>query len=106
MDYISNIPDKKTKKRVVIVGGGFAGLTIAQKLDRSKYQVVLIDKHNNHQFQPLLYQVATSGIEPSGISFPFRKIFQKFQDFHFRMGEAIAVDRANNMLETSIGIIE
>lgn len=106
MNYISNIPDKKTKKRVVIVGGGFAGLTIAQKLDGNKYQVVLIDKHNNHQFQPLLYQVATSGIEPSGISFPFRKIFQKFQDFHFRMGEAISVDKAANLLETSIGVVE
>ena len=69
-----NIPLSE-KKRVVIVGCGFAGLKLARKLKNSGYQVVIIDKHNYHQFQPLFYQVATAGLEPSAISFPLRKIF-------------------------------
>ena len=63
-EQITNIPDKGNKKRIVIVGGGFGGLKIARKLKRQHYQVVLLDKNNYHLFQPLLYQVATSGIEP------------------------------------------
>ena len=81
-EQITNIPDKGNKKRIVIVGGGFGGLKIARKLKRQHYQVVLLDKNNYHLFQPLLYQVATSGIEPSAISFPFRKIFKGYKD-HF-----------------------
>ena len=103
---INNIPDKNDKKRVVIVGGGFAGLTLAKGLEEKLYQVLLIDKNNNHQFQPLLYQVATSGIEPSSISFPFRKIFHNHKNLVFRMGEVIGVDSKNSILETSIGVIE
>ena len=80
-EQITNIPDKGNKKRIVIVGGGFGGLKIARKLKRQHYQVVLLDKNNYHLFQPLLYQVATSGIEPSAISFPFRKIFKGYKDF-------------------------
>ena len=73
-----DIPDKyDNQKRVIIVGAGFAGLTLAKKLASKYFQVILIDKNNYHQFQPLLYQVATSGLEPSSISFPLRKIFQK-----------------------------
>ena len=64
-EQITNIPDKGNKKRIVIVGGGFGGLKIARKLKRQHYQVVLLDKNNYHLFQPLLYQVATSGIERS-----------------------------------------
>ncbi len=106
MSQIANIPDKGEKMRVVILGGGFAGMKLIQKLDRTKYQVVLIDKRNNYQFQPLLYQVATSGIEPSSISFPFRKIFQKQQGLYYRMCKAISVDRSRNTLITSIGEVE
>ena len=80
-EQITNIPDKGNKKRIVIVGGGFGGLKIARKLKRQHYQVVLLDKNNYHLFQPLLYQVATSGIEPSAISFPFRKISKDTKTF-------------------------
>ena len=69
-----NIPET-TQKRILIAGGGFAGLKLASKLTNSNFQVVLIDKNNFHQFQPLFYQVATAGLEPSAISFPLRKIF-------------------------------
>ena len=65
-----NIEREKGKKRVVIVGGGFGGLKLANKLSKSDFQVILIDKNNYHQFPPLIYQVASAGIEPSSISFP------------------------------------
>ena len=77
-----NIP-YTDKKRVVIIGGGFGGLKLAEKLKKSKFQVVLIDKNNYHQFPPLLYQVASSGLEYNEISFPYRKIFQKRKNFYF-----------------------
>ena len=96
---------KTSQKRVVIVGGGFGGLKIARDLVKSDYQVVLIDKNNYHQFQPLFYQVATAGLEPSAISFPFRKIFQKAHNVHVRVAEVKKIDPAQNRLETSIGII-
>ncbi len=81
-----NIPDPGYK-RIVIVGGGFGGLTLAQKLSNSPYQVILIDKNNYHQFQPLFYQVAMAGLEPSSIVFPFRKVFQKANNVLFRVAE-------------------
>jgi len=93
------------KKRIVIVGGGFAGLQLARTLSDSNFQVVLIDKNNYHQFQPLFYQVATAGLEPSTISFPFRKIFQNKKNVHIRVAEVQRVDAANSQLETSIGIV-
>ena len=105
MDAISNIPDQGTKKRVVIVGGGFGGLKLARKLNDRDFQVVLLDKNNYHLFQPLLYQVATSGIEPSAISFPFRKIFKYRHDFHTRMCTVEKVVSEKNCIETSIGKI-
>ena len=75
---------KTSQKRIVIVGGGFGGLKLAQELHRSGFQIILIDKNNYHQFPPLIYQVASSGLEPSSISFPFRKLFNGYQDIHFR----------------------
>ena len=66
--------EKGDKKRVVIVGGGFSGLQVANRLKHSGMQVVLIDRNNYHQFPPLIYQVASAGMEPSSISFPFRRI--------------------------------
>lgn len=77
MKTAMDIPDKEGQKRLVIVGGGFGGLKLARKLKSNKFQIVLLDKNNHHIFQPLLYQVATAGIEPSAISFPYRKIFKK-----------------------------
>lgn len=97
-----NIP-KTDKKRLVIIGGGFGGLKLADKLKKDHYQIVLIDKNNFHQFPPLFYQVASSGLEPGSILFPFRKNFQKQKDFHFRMAEVKAVIAERNMIDTSIG---
>jgi NADH:ubiquinone reductase (H+-translocating) len=104
MEYIANIPDVSFP-RVVIVGGGFAGIKLALRLSKKKMQVVLIDRHNFHQFQPLYYQVATAGLEPSSISFPMRKAFQKFPHTHFRMAEFRQVVPEKNEIETSIGTL-
>ena len=100
-----DIPDKEGRKRLVIVGGGFGGLKLARKLRSDKFQIVLLDKNNHHIFQPLLYQVATAGIEPSAISFPYRKIFKKRKHFHIRICEAQRVIPEDNILETSIGAL-
>lgn len=97
-----NIPESKLE-RIVIVGGGFAGLQLARKLAKSRYQIVLIDKNNHHQFQPLFYQVAMSGLEPSSIVFPFRKIFQKRKDVFIRVTEVTNVNTAEQRLETPLG---
>lgn len=106
MREISNLPDKGRKKRIVIIGGGFAGLKVARKLNTHRFQVVLLDKNNYHLFQPLLYQVATSGIGPSSISFPFRKVFRKKKNFHIRLCTAERVLPEKNIVETSIGCID
>jgi NADH dehydrogenase len=100
-----NIP-RTNKKRVVIVGCGFAGLTLSKKLKKTGYQVVILDKHNYHQFPPLFYQVASAGLEESSILFPLRKIFQHYKDFHLRKVEVKSVDTASNSLITSSGEIE
>lgn len=105
MKTAMDIPDKEERKRLVIVGGGFGGLKLARKLKSNKFQIVLLDKNNHHIFQPLLYQVATAGIEPSAISFPFRKIFKKREHFHIRNCEAQCVVPEKNLLETSIGTL-
>ena len=99
-----NIPEND-KKRVVIVGCGFAGLTLAKKLRNSGFQVVILDKHNYHQFPPLFYQVASAGLEESSILFPLRKIFHNYKDFHIRKAEMKSVDTANNQLITTAGVI-
>lgn len=94
------------KPRVVIIGGGFAGLEAAKGLKDVNVQVVLFDRYNHHTFQPLLYQVATSGLETNTIVFPFRKRFSDFKDFHFRLGEVTAIRPKENLIETSIGSID
>ncbi len=106
MEKMSHIPEKGTKKRVVIVGGGFGGLKLARELDDEKFQIILIDQNNYHLFQPLLYQVATSAIEPSEISFPFRRIFKRRKNFHIRVCRAEEVLPDENRLLTSIGFID
>lgn len=98
--------ERNEKKRVVIVGGGFGGLKLANKLKKSGFQIVLVDKNNYHQFPPLIYQVASAGMEPSSISFPFRKIFQRRKDFYFRMAEVRAIYPEINTIQTSIGKVD
>lgn len=99
-----NIP-VTDRKRIVIIGGGFGGLTLANKLRKSNFQLVLLDRTNYHQFQPLLYQVATAGLNPGSIAFPFRKDFRHFPDFHFRMTEVKQIYPQENKVETGIGFI-
>jgi len=91
--------------RVVVVGGGFAGLRLVRSLKNQPVQVVLFDKNNYHQFIPLLYQVATSGIEPDSIVFPYRKMFRKYKNLVYRMAEVTKVDQEKNTISTSIGEI-
>lgn len=91
--------------RIVIIGGGFAGLSLVKQLKNKKVQVVVIDKNNFHQFQPLLYQVATSGIVPDSIAFPLRKQFKKYSNVFFRMAEVLKVDAVSKQLKTNIGTL-
>lgn len=97
-----NIPETSLP-RIVIIGGGFAGLAVAKGLEKKDVQVVLIDKHNYHTFQPLLYQVATGGLEPDSIAFPLRKIFNNLDDYYFRLAEVHQILPEKNEIETSIG---
>lgn len=77
----------ESREKIVIIGGGFAGLQVAKKLNGKRKKVLVIDKVNHHMFQPLFYQVACGRIEPSNISFPFRKIFQRSRNIQYRMVE-------------------
>ena len=97
---------KSNKKRIVIVGGGFGGIELAKKLRNEEVEVVMIDKHNYHTFQPLLYQVATGGLEADSIAFPLRKIFKGQKNLSFRVTEALKVHSQENILETTIGTFD
>src|SRR5690349_20619160 len=93
--------------RVIIVGCGFAGLKLARKLANEKdIEVLLIDKNNYHQFQPLFYQVATAGLDASNISFPIRKIFQKVKNVYFRLASLQEIKNNENKIVTDIGEFE
>lgn len=97
-----NIP-QSTNPRVVIIGGGFAGLALAKKLKNKNVQVVLLDKHNYHTFQPLLYQVATGGLEAGSIAYPIRKVIQEYNDFYFRLTSVKEIDTQNQKIISEIG---
>ncbi|GAA3920198.1 NAD(P)-binding protein [Chitinophaga oryziterrae] len=97
-----NIPDTQ-KPRVVIIGAGFGGLNAATGLSDDKFQVVLFDKHNYHTFQPLLYQVASAGLQADSIAGPLRNLFHKRKDFHFRMLKVLSIDPVANTISTSAG---
>ncbi|WP_111683665.1 NAD(P)/FAD-dependent oxidoreductase [Winogradskyella tangerina] len=99
-----NIPESKLP-RVVIIGGGFAGINLAKTLANKNIQVVLIDKHNYHTFQPLLYQVSSSGLEPDSIAYPLRKIIKKHKTSFFRLAEVQHISPEKNEIRTSIGTI-
>jgi NADH:ubiquinone reductase (H+-translocating) len=102
---IPNLPRLNLPK-IVIVGAGFAGLKLARKLKGKPFQVILLDKNNFHQFQPLYYQVATAGLGPSAISFPLRKIFHNTKNVSFRLAEVSHVDQTANRLFTDMGYID
>lgn len=97
-----NIP-KSSFPRVIIIGGGFAGIALAKKLSKQEVQVVLLDKHNYHTFQPLLYQVSTGGLEPDSIAYPIRKVLQDFPNFFFRLANVLEIDTKKNTVITNIG---
>lgn len=91
--------------RIVVIGGGFAGMALAKQLRRQPVQVVLLDRNNFHQFQPLLYQVATSGLDPESIVFPFRKQFQGYPNLFFRMADVQEVQPAQKRVITDRGAL-
>lgn len=97
-----NIPNS-TLPRIVIIGGGFAGIALAKKLKNKKVQVVLLDKHNYHNFQPLMYQVATGGLEAGSIAYPIRKVIQEYDDFYFRLTNVEEIDTKNKKVIAEIG---
>ncbi len=97
-----NIPSSKNP-RIVIIGGGFAGISLAKQLRNKNLQVVLLDKHNYHTFQPLLYQVATGGLEAGSIAYPIRKVIQNYQDFYFRLTSVKEIDTKNQKIIAEIG---
>lgn len=99
---VMNIP-KSDVPRIVIIGGGFAGINLAKSLANRNVQIVLLDKHNYHTFQPLLYQVSSSGLEPDSIAYPLRKIIKKNKNTFFRLAEVEDIDAANNSIQTNIG---
>src|SRR5680860_10510 len=92
--------------KVVIIGAGFGGIELAKALRNKPVEVLLIDKNNYHNFQPLMYQVATGGLEPASIAYPVRRIFRKYENVSFRMAEVSKVDVHGNCISTSIGKIE
>ena len=100
-----NIPESNLK-RIVVIGGGFGGLKLLNRISSKYYQVVLIDKNNYHNFQPLLYQVATSGLEPDSIAYPLRKILWKKSEFYFRNTTALRIDSKARQLITEAGPID
>ncbi|NNK80272.1 MAG: NAD(P)/FAD-dependent oxidoreductase [Flavobacteriales bacterium] len=97
-----NIPETDLP-RVVVIGCGFAGLKFIKKVNSRYYQIVLFDKNNYHTFQPLMYQVATAGLEPDSIVYPIRKIFKGKKNFYFRMAEVQEVDTKLKEVRTSLG---
>jgi NADH dehydrogenase len=103
---MQQIENKNTKfPKVVIIGGGFGGIELGKKLKNKEVEVLMLDKHNYHTFQPLLYQVATGGLEPDSIAFPLRKIFKGQNNFKFRITEVLKVIPELKVVETTIGDI-
>lgn len=82
----------KPKTKVVIIGAGFGGITLAKKLSKKYFDVLIIDRNNFHNFQPLMYQVATGGLEPYSIAYPIRRIFREYRNVSFRMAEVVSVE--------------
>jgi NADH dehydrogenase len=100
-----NIIMTQTSKfpQVVIIGGGFAGLEVAKQLADKPVEVLMLDKHNYHTFQPLLYQVAMGSLEAESIAFSLRKNFAGQKNFRFRIAEVSGIDTQNNIVKTDLG---
>ena len=94
------------RKKVVIIGAGFGGLNLAKELEKSVYQVILLDRNNFHTFQPLLYQVATGGLEPGNIAYPVRRTFRNVSNFTFKMCNVESINHLETKVITSIGDVE
>ncbi|MBP7496996.1 MAG: NAD(P)/FAD-dependent oxidoreductase [Bacteroidales bacterium] len=94
------------RKKIIVIGGGFGGIQLIQHLKEDLYDILLVDKLNHHQFQPLFYQVATSQIEPASISFPLRKIFSGRENVRIRLAEVFSVNTESNYITTNIGDFE
>ncbi|WP_461534399.1 NAD(P)/FAD-dependent oxidoreductase [Sinomicrobium sp.] len=99
-----NIP-KTSFPRVVVIGGGFAGLELAKRLGKQDVQVVMLDRHNYHTFQPLLYQVTTGGLEPDSIAYPIRKVLKNYANSYFRLAEVTQIVPEKKTVKTDIGEI-
>ena len=99
-----NIP-KSSFPRIIIIGGGFAGIALAKKLSKKEVQVLLIDKNNYHTFQPLLYQVSTGGLEPDSIAYPIRKVLKDYPNFFFRLANVEEIVPEKKEIITNIGAI-
>src|SRR4051794_17715150 len=99
------VQSKSQVPKIVIVGGGFGGLELAKKLRNKPVDVLMLDRHNYHTFQPLLYQVATGALEAETIAFPLRRIFQGQKNFSFGLANVYKINAETNTLETSIGDI-
>src|ERR1700748_2457128 len=97
--------NRSSKPRVVIIGGGFGGLSVAKKLKNSPVDILLLDKHNYHTFQPLLYQVAIGSIEADSVGFPIRRIFTRHKNFSFNLAEVQKITPETNCITTDIGTI-
>ncbi len=92
-----------TKKKIIVIGGGFAGVQLIKNLDEKLFDILLIDKINHHQFQPLFYQVAASQLEPASISFPLRNIFKYKKNLQIRLAELLSINNSAKTIETTIG---
>ena len=95
----------KEFKRILIVGGGFGGIEIVKRISTKKFEVLLIDKHNYFTFQPLLYQVATGGLEPDSVAYPLRKILSGMNNIVFRMAEVTSIKSDTKEVNSNIGLI-
>ena len=97
---------KSDKRRIIVIGGGFAGIQFIKSLKNAPFQIVLVDRHNYHTFQPLLYQVATAGLEPDSIAGALRHLFEKHNDFYFRMARVTGIDPEKKVIKTLVGELE
>jgi len=97
--------NSKTLPHIVIVGAGFGGMEVARRLAKTPVQITLIDKHNYHLFQPLLYQVAIAGLVPSQIAYPLRTIFRKQKNLTFQMGAVTTIDFDSHYIKMDGSVI-